>query len=124
MVAQGGIEYEYDAAGNRIRRSIEVLRIASDTSGNGVEQANHLSKEMGVSVYPNPVQNTLSITISNLPNDEVVAIYLYDITGKSIYTNENASQINSIDFSILRPGLYHVKILIGSRELYYKIMKS
>lgn len=78
----------------------------------------------GLKVYPNPVSDILNISISN--TDSPGKITAYDLLGNEIplTVKSMASNNISIKTSSWRPGVYLVKINIGDKVYYSKIVKS
>lgn len=71
-----------------------------------------------VQLYPNPVQNYLTITTQH---SNYQSIEILDLTGKVLrVTNENTS---NIDFSGFESGIYFVKINWLDASLNFKIVK-
>ncbi len=67
-----------------------------------------------ISVYPNPVKNTLNIKItSNMPGKKTLLIF--DINGKQLKRKVveavNGEIVSSIDVSDFTPGMYLLKII-------------
>ena len=71
----------------------------------------------GISIYPNPVENTLNVT-SNVP---IKNISIYNIQGQLVrYDNDN-----NVDVSNLSKGIYIVKVLLQNGEMHTaKILKE
>ena len=57
-----------------------------------------------ISLYPNPTQEVLNISSSN----SITKIEVYDLLGKKVASNENASNVNVAD---LGKGAYIVKVV-------------
>lgn len=76
-----------------------------------------------ISVYPNPVQNTLYLDLSGFNAEK---IELYDATGKLVYTSTTLlAGVQRIDMSAYSRGLYFVRIQGGDALLKdYKILKQ
>jgi len=77
-----------------------------------------------VSVFPNPVKNTLSINLDNI--EQFNEIKLYDVTGDLLKTlNRNELTVNNqIDFSNYANGCYFVIISdVNFIPFSYKVMK-
>ena len=77
-------------------------------------------KAKGFTYFPNPIQNTLSISA----NESIDRIVLYDLMGKRIISkkiNATQDQINLID---IEKGLYFMKVYIGNTVGLVKILKE
>ena len=57
-----------------------------------------------ISLYPNPAQGVLNISSSN----SIIKIEVYDLLGKKVVSNDNASNVNVAD---LGKGAYIVKVM-------------
>lgn len=117
---QSTIQYDYDDSGNRISRNKIAMRLAypEDTSQN-----NTISK-YGVNVFPNPAKEQINVLLSNFKDGDEAAVFLYDIQGKNIFNKKQVTSQESIDLLQFASGIYHLKIIINSKEqLEYKIQK-
>lgn len=65
-------------------------------------------------VYPNPVQNTLSVRAENLSR-----VTVYALTGQQVLQTER----NSFDVSFLVPGVYFVRIEANGTSIVDKFVK-
>ncbi|SDS29080.1 Por secretion system C-terminal sorting domain-containing protein [Polaribacter sp. KT25b] len=75
-----------------------------------------------VRVYPNPVNDKLTIKMPNL--EGVSNVNLYNITGKKLYTFNQNSATQTHDFSFLKKGVYLLKIETKSKSKFIKIVKN
>jgi predicted esterase len=75
-------------------------------------------ENQSISVYPNPVKNTLYVQSSS----EVEQITIYDISGRLLKQSTNPSQ--EINVSDLANGVYIVKVKTGKGESMQKIIKQ
>ncbi|HSD06288.1 carbohydrate binding domain-containing protein [Flavobacterium sp.] len=67
--------------------------------------------------YPNPVINSLSIA----PNSGIKSFKIIDISGKTVIVNNKAENIQSVDLSSLRKGVY---ILTTDSNQNFKFIKN
>jgi len=74
-------------------------------------------KKGNISIYPNPVKNTLHI--SNITDEDIQDISIYSQTGREIRL-QHTSDI--IDVSTLSPGMYIVKIGVKEGLFYEKFI--
>ncbi|CAM4446469.1 T9SS type A sorting domain-containing protein [Flavobacterium terrigena] len=97
-----------------------------DTNANGIPDyldntvlgSESFVSKKDVQIYPNPVQN--SLTISTL-NSDYQSVEILDITGKVLaIKNENTS---NLDFSEFESGIYFVKINWIDTSMNFKIIK-
>ena len=71
----------------------------------------------GVTVYPNPVKERLSL---HTDYGAIQQIVIYDSTGRQV--NQIAKPLNNIDVSILPKGIYIIKITLEDEDFYEKII--
>jgi len=82
--------------------------------------------ELSVRVAPNPVKNSLSVSVSG-NKGEACSIYIYDAGGKFVYRHRerltNKTSIFGIkDISHWNSGLYMVAVYLAERVVYEKIL--
>ncbi|MCX6310375.1 MAG: T9SS type A sorting domain-containing protein [Bacteroidetes bacterium] len=88
----------------------------------GIETPSALN---GVSIYPNPFNQSTNIDI-NLMSNENVTVELFDMTGKLV-SSQNEGQLNAGQHTIsvaaanLSEGMYFVKITAGTSVLTQKV---
>jgi len=73
--------------------------------------------ELGVSVYPNPADNTLFIE----GNENPISVSIYNVLGKEVISTKNT---NNIDVKALPSGVYIIRISDGARQTNRKFIKN
>ena len=128
--AQNKIQYIYDDAGNRKQRNTCIncrqMQNPPDPKkpeGAADEASIQLAQQHGLNVFPNPTQDKVVVSLSNVKDDEPTAVLVTDEAGKTIYSAKNLQQQSQIDMSNYQVGVYFVKVSIGKDVLVYKIMK-
>ena len=77
------------------------------------------AKEVQVSVYPNPVRNTLYIKSMG---NEIKEIVIMDLLGKSM---PQPNETEAIDMSQFKPGIYLIRITTKQGStVTHKIVKQ
>ncbi|WP_147678477.1 T9SS type A sorting domain-containing protein [Algibacter pacificus] len=76
----------------------------------------NVSVENSTSIYPNPADTELNISMSD--NQSITSVELYTILGKKIMSTNN----KKIDISNLNPGLYLVRIKTSQGQTSKKIV--
>ena len=115
-----------------------IIEIVSNTSNivtQGFHQTNYditsikENPDLGydISIFPNPVSNTLQINISGNVNNSNLKIELMDITGKILITEKVAGTIINYQLNIREyaTGSYFLRITNEKEQLInsYKIQK-
>jgi hypothetical protein len=72
-------------------------------------------------LYPNPVQNTLTIEGVLLLPGESYIVRLIDFTGRVVLEEESSS--NELDLGLLRSGMYFIQLQTASESYSGKILK-
>ncbi|THD30700.1 MAG: T9SS type A sorting domain-containing protein [Flavobacterium johnsoniae] len=102
-----------------------------DTNNNGLPDYLERTVALGVdghdlnnliSLYPNPVSNSLNI--DNRTNEVISNIAIYSINGMLVKQVPNAANATSIPVSELQTGMYFVKMEVGNQVMNYKFIKK
>jgi YD repeat-containing protein len=120
------VAYGYDAAGNRISRTI-VMQSSSLRSAVEEEEPaarSEVLSGMEIKIYPNPTQGLLHIEIENLPPDVTARIALYQLSGKLVTLKQGVTQSTEIDITGQPPGTYLLQIVAGEEQTEWKIIKK
>lgn len=72
-----------------------------------------------LSIYPNPAQDRINITIP--PGKEITEINIYNQIGQQLIHQVESS--NHLDISILTTGLYEVEVYFGDMRLTERLVK-
>lgn len=77
-------------------------------------------------IYPNPVNEILKISFNQKQFASNVQLNIIDMNGRIIVTNKatNNNGVHSINVSMLKPGLYILKISDGANEEKLKFVKQ
>ena len=106
-----------DEAGNESTCSFEVI-INTYVSTETLQQK-------GISIYPNPVSNSLIIDFSSLTGQETVkSIKISDISGKTIQRYTVNNKVFKIDLSNLKNAVYFIQIETDRSYYMSKIVKE
>lgn len=82
-----------------------------------------ISNQPQISIYPNPTSSFLSINMDE-PLSKPSYLYILDITGRRLITQEiNSSQFN-MNVSSLSPGIYFVKLQTSKGMVVKKFVKD
>lgn len=132
--AQGGV---YNTKGFVISQSIGQLSVSGTTSTQshtfqqGFQQSffalaqNQIPlSDFSVSVYPNPVLDSFTVTVSNALQ-EMCTITIYTVLGQQVYQGQLASFQSQkiIPFGTYSNGTYLVQLVCGKQIVTKKIIK-
>jgi len=152
--AQTYITYEYDNAGNRTSRTIfmkapeltpppqdstetviddveDPVAIVQDTENENTTEPQLLQEiytdalfETFITIYPNPTRGLLTVKFSDLPQDAVSSITLFDMQGRIVKQQQSLSDENRLDISAQPTGTYIMQITVGEEVTNWKIVKQ
>ena len=105
-----------------------IVFVDDNCEDNTVEQPEtpDSSGDFSFDVFPNPAVNQVNIRLSG--SVALSRIYLYDITGKLMYSkiisndDLSVSTVRTIDVSVFNPGMYYVKMVDVNREISKKLI--
>lgn len=91
-------------------------------SGPQVLSTNEVVKiDDAISIYPNPVANSLNFAVTN--SIVLSDVSIYDVTGKQVISSKDLSS-NSIDVSRLQSGVYFAKFASDDKTVTKKFIKQ
>ena len=118
-------EYTYDNAGNRIRRSVLVLKENTEKSVNDsvmvIEEL--LSQEFKILSYPNPTKGNIRFEIED-NKIEMGEYMLLDMSGRLMERGICNKYSMILDMSGYVSGMYLFQFYIGDKKHSYKIIKE
>jgi hypothetical protein len=83
--------------------------------------------DITTSVYPNPFQNSLTLTMDNL-KDENVVVNIFDVVGKLVYTEvvpvNNGAVAKELNVGFLPAGSYQLQINTSAGVIQQKLMHN
>ena len=77
-----------------------------------------------ITIYPNPTRGLLTVKFTNMPQDAVSNITLFDMQGKIITQQQSLSDENRLDISAQPVGTYIMQIAVGDEKTSWKIVKQ
>ena len=119
-------EFEYDHAGNRIRRTVVQLN-NRDAFGESVEESSpvlseRLSNGETMRLYPNPTSDIIHFELDG--NGQIGRYVLSDITGKPIKTGTCNNSSLTLDLTGQSKGVYLFDLFIDKKPYSYKVIKQ
>lgn len=131
------INYEYDAAGNRIARHTILSFnkksnqdttttkdvVTLDSSNTQKQNTALLNKNAVVSIFPNPTADLVKLSIQGFNETNEAKLILSDAYGKEIIVNEKFNSSTIIDLTSYSSGVYFVYLIVNNQKHVYRINK-
>jgi hypothetical protein len=121
------IQYDYDAAGNRISRTVITLNPinnkASEDSTYNEMQENTLA-DLQIKIYPNPTYGLIKVEIENLESDISGSLLVMDLAGRVLIQNDNIQPEMLVDFTPYAPGNYTMVLIIDGEKKEWGIVRQ
>jgi hypothetical protein len=121
---QDNVTYRYDAAGNRISRTIIIPSRAASFDEEKPVVYSEIFSDIQLKIYPNPTNGLLKVEIYNLPEDQMAQIWIYAMSGQLIASFKDVSSTVNINISNQPAGMYLMKIVAGKFQTEWKIIKK
>lgn len=119
--AQSSFEYNYDAAGNRIKRKVIVL---DETREGGSETVVDKDDRYTFNLFPNPTEGMLTIEAEEIFMEiENKKAVVYDLNGNVVHEISISTSTIPVDLSNNIAGTYVVKIQATGYSKEWKIVK-
>jgi len=123
--AQQQLSYAYDAAGNRVSRTI-VLGTRGAAAANPTDSVyfEELLADKQIKIYPNPVEFQLTIAIEGYETSMQGEFSLYSIAGNMLVRQHITSGLTYVDMSRYTRGTYILNIQLNGQPTSWKIIKQ
>lgn len=116
LPSQLGVGTHYYVCTSHVTLGMKGIIIVQNNSGIADNKL-----QAGISVYPNPANNLMTIKAGN---DLVGSQYLIsDQTGRQVLDGKLANEATPVDISQLTPGIYLIQVA-GQRRLSVKMIKN
>jgi hypothetical protein len=107
-------------------RALSSTEVSSLTNGamksaKFISDVESVDQSSGISLYPNPVTNTLIINAASM---KAAKIELYNISGALVFTKIFDGNQMQIDMSGVPSGIYIIRINDGEKSILRKVVKK
>ncbi len=126
LFAQQTVEFEYDAAGNRVLRYLDTKK-STDAEVDSLFKAGTITDKVTgdhlLKVYPNPTLGMINVEFMGI-SEGTSTYFITDQNGRQVMNGETKSLSNTIDITHQSRGVYY--LVIKAPEIYqvYKIIKQ
>lgn len=123
------IYYEYDAAGNRVQRTVIVVdpnnptdKTQEDSTYNEFQEST--LADLQIKVYPNPTYGLIKIEIENLESEVSGSLIVMDLAGRVLIQSNNIESEMLVDFTPYAPGNYSMVLIIDGEKKEWGIVRQ
>jgi len=128
--------YDYDAAGNRVLRTIIPMNQAPPAPQDSLETNSSVAKnsqiefyvekvaQVEIKLYPNPTTEKFTLEISQWGNLQTGNFKLYSLTGQLLQDHPVHSATTTISLANLSKGAYILKVHINNQVEDWKVIKQ
>ena len=139
IFGQTTVTFDYDAAGNRINRTIVIGGKSPDstlvnpdslfikTIETGEDVPTKYQAKVGeqtIKVYPNPTTGLFAIKIEGWDNKSKASIQLTSLTGKGLIEKRIKSSVTKIDIQDKPKGTYLLLVILNGKKETWKVVKK
>lgn len=124
--AQQKLAYEYDAAGNREKRTIVLDTRSASVFENPADSIFSVKTQddKRIRIYPNPVETQMTIRITDYATAVQGEYSLYSITGSMVAKRRITGETTLVDMGRHPRGIYILQIVLNGEPFARKVIKK
>lgn len=124
--AQQKLSYAYDAAGNRVGRTIVLDPRSASASENPADSVffEETLDDKQVRIYPNPVETQLTIRVTGYTPSMQGEYSLYNIAGIMVEKRRITGETTLVDMGRHPRGVYILHILLNGQPTAWRVIKK
>lgn len=124
-ITSAQVTFGYDAAGNRISRTITLPKKTLVTKADSTEKpVSEVLGELQVKIYPNPTKGQLSVQVTGLNDGVIGTLGIFSMQGQLLLSGKASSYRTDLDISGQPAGTYILRINVGGKNTTWKIIKE
>lgn len=124
--AQQKLSYAYDAAGNRVGRTIVLEPRSASALVNPADSVffEETLDDKQVRIYPNPVETQMTIKITGYTSSMQGEYSLYNITGVMVAKRRITGETTLVDMGRHSRGVYILHIVLNGQPTAWRVIKK
>lgn len=116
------VKFDYDNAGNRIMRWIDITRLKETDSVPADFKIPVTEYFTQTKLYPNPTYGGLTIDME-VDTEHPVSFLLADMHGKNLLTGTIRDRKTTLNLEAYKPGIYFIRLDNDLGSAIFKIVK-
>lgn len=124
--AQQQLSYAYDAAGNRVSRTIVLDTRSTSASVNESDSVffEEMLAEKQIKIYPNPVESVLTLFVSDYTSSMEGEFSLFSMGGVMLARRRITGETTYVEMSRYAKGIYVLHIQLNGQPTSWKVIKK
>ena len=124
--AQDRVGYAYDAAGNRISRTIILTRNMAKKQARTMKDKEYtdILSQRNITISPNPTKGMVKVAITGLKSTDGGTLSVFTLSGQRIESKAVSESVITVDLSGRPNGIYLLDITINGEKTSWKIIKN
>ena len=124
--AQQQLSYAYDAAGNRVSRTIVLDTRSTSALVNEGDTVffEEMLAEKQIKLYPNPVESVLTLLISDYTPSMEGEFSLFNLGGMMLDRRRITDETTYVEMSRYSKGIYVLHIQLNGQPTSWKVIKK
>jgi len=124
--AQQKLSYAYDAAGNRVSRTIVLEPRSASDSVHPIDSVffEETLDDKQVRIYPNPVETQMTVHVSGYTSSMQGEYLLFNIAGTMVAKRRITGETTLVDMGRHPRGIYILHILLNGQHSVWKVIKK
>lgn len=120
------VNYEYDNAGNRVKRTVLCVGcLARKETPEVIDTVKTvITEEKSILLYPNPVKDFLNVALKGDWKLEQVQLQIFDMSGRSVLKMNQINKTQEVSFTDIPIGAYVLTITIENKKHSYTVMRE
>ena len=132
IAQQTVVEFQYDAAGNRVLRHVIELPPENDKETQQNREVSDTTEitytetigQTEINIYPNPNGGRFTVVIHNPETGKKASLALYTVTGALVLKRDLLTSKTEIDIRNRENGPYMLSIAIDGKRKTWKVIKQ
>lgn len=121
--AQTKISYSYDAAGNRVKREIVMVKTQNQAKQTSASYSDMVA-ERQIKISPNPTKGNLRIEVIDGASFEKGEVEVYSLDGIKFISAPIFNKVAMVDICQGANGIYILRVSIDGSITSWKIIKE
>lgn len=123
--AQSKMSFAYDAAGNRVSRSLLLSTYDAKASSKSIQSSSYsdMVGDKQIQIYPNSTTGHVLVEMFG-KGDAAVSLSVYNVSGMQVFSQKMQEDRVDVDLSTNPSGIYVLNVEMEGEKVCWKIVKK